>query len=114
MKKLILLIIAGSAAVVAIGLQATPHPKKQTPVIHKSYTRTQVTYGIEKPYLNCTPKKDFTASEQRLNQQELLHTEREMARYNNTNDNTNNADLQDLNDIYQQQVAEYDDCSMTN
>lgn len=85
------------------------HKPKPVPVVH--YHRpapAQVTHGVKPPYEDCTPNPDSTPAEQA----ELSDTERQMAKYNNVPDNTNNSQLQYLTDIYKNQVAEFDTCTL--
>lgn len=101
----IVLLLTLTGAVIGVHL----HKPKPVPVVHHSRPApVQVSHGIKPPYQDCTPNEDSTPAEQA----ELSDTEQQMAKFNNTPDNTDNAQLQQLTDRYRQQVAEFDTCTL--
>lgn len=99
----ILAILIGVAGYLHFHQPAKPVP---APVHHRP-APAQVTHGIQKPYKDCVPNEASTPEDQA----QLADTEKQMAKYNDTPNNTQNPDLQRLTDLYHQQVAEFDTCT---
>lgn len=95
---------------IAVGIHL--HKPKPVPVRHhhNQSTPVQITQGVQKPYNDCTPNE--TGQLERQHQAELLATEQAMAKYNDTLDQSNNANFVQLQQQYNEQVTDYDTCTL--
>lgn len=106
LATVILLVLIGAAIAVSHKPpKHIAHVSKPAPV--------HLTYGIKKPYTDCMPNQPET-DQTKLQQDEILNVVGQMAKYNNTPNNTNNPDLQRLTQLHANLIAQYDTCSDVN